>query len=429
MSFAARFLSATAAILNMRGSGQRSPFQLSSCAVHLASVTMAEFATGQSASRNLPTAASLFSSASQGVEWEDKFNLVDKVGKVGTARTRQDDEDEDEDEDNQDDDSPHEGDEDVQDSESSPSRSSDDQLGGSELLQLRKENNSLVQRLSLMEAKHAKHIDDLELKLKRAIETHEEVEKKLKMQLETVLHEQQAAVENARKVRSILTQVSSWVRQVQRSAQAERTSRHLVKPVNRDLVLMMTPRNDSPYTLWTTGANLGTNVPECLAPPTTSGSYGVQIDEPRQASLPPPAPGRNRSKSLPGKGFNYVGYSIASPASRPSEIVLKPIGGTEIVLDGLPSVDCKPHNDTPVPKRSPGALFAYCAQMVTTSLAGVRSSPEPRAKVTPTWKTDRLPPVREELEIDEETGQCSAQALRRSQRLNVAPPSLSIGLL
>lgn len=104
--------------------------------------------------------------------------------------------------------------------------------------------------------------------------------------------------------------------------------------------------------------------------------------------------------------------------------MLKPVGGNEIVLDGLPSVNCKPHNDTPVPKRSPGALFAYCAQVVTTSLAGVRSSPEPRVKVTPAWKGDRLPSV---LEGDEETGQCSNRA--SSQRPSVALPSLSIGLL
>ncbi|EGZ17167.1 hypothetical protein PHYSODRAFT_498356 [Phytophthora sojae] len=201
-----------------------------------------------------------------------------------------------------------------------------------------------------METQHAQYIDDLEKKLQHAIRTHKEMEQKLQLQLETVQQEQQAAVENARKVSTILTRVSSWMRQVQRSAQAERHSRHVVKSVSRDLELTVTPRSDSPYTLWTTGASLATNVPECH-------------DEPRQATLPPPAPGRNRSKrsSLPGKGFHY---------------------------------------------RSPGALFAYCAQVVTTSLAGVRSSPEPRVKVTPAWKGDRLP-----------------------QRPSVALPSLSIGLL
>ncbi|KAE8915121.1 hypothetical protein PF005_g9057 [Phytophthora fragariae] len=391
---------------------------------------MAEFTSSCSVPRSLPPAASLFSTSSLGDEWEDKLKSVDKdtiVAKVMPVWTREQDEDN---QDNQDSDDPHEGDDgESPDSEISPSRCRD-------LQQLRSENRALVQRLALMETQHAQHIDDLEAKLQRAAMSHKEMEQKLKLQLETVRQEQQAAVENARKVRTILTRVSNWMRQVQRSAQAER---HVVKTVSRDLELMMTPRSDSPYTLWTTGASLATNVHECHESPKATNNivlddnslrsdcYGVQIDgvsEPRQPTFPPPAPGRNRSKSLPGKCFNYVGYSIASPCSRPSEVVLKPIGGTEIVLDGL---KIKSRDDTPVPKRGPGSLFAYCAQVVTTSLAGVRSSPEPRAKVTPAWKTDRLAPVREELEVDEETGQCRARA--SSQRLTVAPPSFSIGLL
>lgn len=261
---------------------------------------MAELPTRQSAARSLPTAASLFSTSSQGVEWEDKLNSVDKdalaAGKTPSVWRPGEKEDADN---NQDSDDPHEGGEDVQDSEISPSRRED----RSELQQLRNENQTLVQRLALMETQHAQYIDDLEKKLQHAIRTHKEMEQKLQLQLETVQQEQQAAVENARKVSTILTRVSSWMRQVQRSAQAERHSRHVVKSVSRDLELTVTPRSDSPYTLWTTGASLATNVPECHESPTAtnkldlddnslrSDCYEVQIDgvsEPRQATLPPP---------------------------------------------------------------------------------------------------------------------------------------------
>ncbi|GMF40915.1 unnamed protein product [Phytophthora fragariaefolia] len=398
---------------------------------------MAELASCCQASRGLPTAASLFPTTSQGIEWQGKLNSVDKdtaVGKVLPGWTNEDDED------NQDDDNPHEGDEDVHDSESS-APCCEGKLGDGELHQLRIDHTAMMERLAQMEAQHAKQIDVLEVKLQQAIANHRDAEKKLELQLKTVLDEQQAAVENARKVRSILARVSTWVSQVQRSVHAVRPSRHVAKPVNSDHELVMTPRHDSPYKLWATDVKPTTNASESLTAShkltlqplqwSASDSYSVRIDdtsETCQTALPPPAPGRHRSKSLPGIGFSYVGYNIASPqSSQPSEIVLKP--GPEIILDGLPSVSNKPRSDTPVPKRSPGNLFAYCAQVVTTSLAGVRSSPELRVKSLPAWKGDRLPSVLEELEIDEETGQCTPRASNNNQRLNISLPNLSIGLL
>ncbi|KAL3668859.1 hypothetical protein V7S43_006151 [Phytophthora oleae] len=300
----------------------------------------------------------------------------------------------------------------------------DEDVADGELQTLRSENSTLVQRLKRMEMEHTQHIDKLEAKLQKAIETHKEIEQRLKTQLQTVLQEQQAAVENARKVRSVLTRVTGWMRQVQRAAQRERCSH------TREFELTVTPRADSPYTLW---VGEPTDTPERDEPPNkftlnqqwpVPDSYGVEIEVTSQngASSPPPAPGRHRTRTPPGKGFNYVGYCASSPSSRPSEVVHKPSGGHEIMLDGLPSVCSAPHQDTPVPKQHVGRLLSYCAQVVTTSLAGVRSSSSP-GKTVPAWKLDRLAPL---LEVDEEAGQC---APRTQSRLNVAVPNLSIGLL
>ncbi|EEY61033.1 uncharacterized protein PITG_01277 [Phytophthora infestans T30-4] len=167
---------------------------------------------------------------------------------------------------------------------------------------------------------------DHAVKLQQTIETHKQIEQRLRSQLQTVQHEQQAAADNARRVRSLLTRVSNWMRQVQHAAQRERSSIHKSKLVAHDLELRVTPRTESPYRLWSSGTRLATNVPDVNP-------------------LPPPAPGRNRAKSLPAKGFSY---------------------------------------------RSTGSLLAYCAHVVTTSLSGGRSPPSPQSKVTPAWKLDRL---------------------------------------
>lgn len=388
--------------------------------------------------RNLPPSASLFLARPSRVEWHDNLHSADKNNVFGKSVPAWQDEEEDN---NQESDEPH-GADDVdgqEESKCSPQRreGGERKLHNDELQQLKIENSTLVQRLARMEIQHAERVGTLEAKLQQAIENHKEIEQRLKSQLETVLHEQQAAVENARKVRTILTRVSGWVRQVQRSAQTERPSLHVVKPVDHDLELRMTPRTDSPYRLWASGASLATNVLECHESPTAFNKftlnqdplqwpapdcYGVQIDI-NVNSLPPPAPGR---KNIPDKGFNYVGFNVPSPSNRSAEVVPQPLAGTEIILDGLPLVS---RRGTPVPKRSAGGLLSYCAQVVTTSLAGVRSSTSPLAKVTPAWKLDRLAPLREEPEIDEEAGQCSPLVSSRGQHLNVALPSLSIGLL
>ncbi|KAK1945665.1 hypothetical protein P3T76_002713 [Phytophthora citrophthora] len=319
----------------------------------------------------------------------------------------------------------NEEDNNQQDEEKEP-EGHDQDVSGDELQTLRSENSKLEQRLKRMEMEHSQQIQKLEAKLQKAIETHKEIEQRLKTQLHTVLQEQQAAAENARKVRSVLTRVTGWMRQVQRAAQRERSSH-----VN-DLELTVTPRPDSPCTLW-----VGTtDTPECDEPSNkltlnqnplqwpVPDSCGVEIEGTSQngANSPPPAPSRHRTKNLPVKGFNYVGYCASSPSSRSSEDVHKPSGGHEIVLNGLPSVCNAPHKDTPVPKQHVGRLLSYCAQVVTTSLAGVRSSSSP-GKTVSAWKLDRLAPL---LEVDEEAGEC---APRTQSRLNVAVPNLSIGLL
>ncbi|GMF32606.1 unnamed protein product [Phytophthora lilii] len=383
--------------------------------------------------QKLPTAASLFPASSHDIDWQSKLNSVDMdeavASKAAPNWVLEDDED------NQQDDGPHKGDSVRKAENHSPWR--DNHGGSNELQHLRDENTDLMQRITHMKTQHAQQISALEEKLQQAIETHRAVEQQLSLQLKTVMHEQQAAVENARKVSTILTRVSNWVRQVQRSAPNERLAIYTPKPVVHDLELAVTPSNDAPYNLWTSRASPA-NVLEYqeesaairLKPTckrlhrSASDAHIESVFQYRISTLPPPAPGRNRAKSMPGTAFNYVKCS----SKRSSEVVSKPVLGPEIVLDGLPSDDHAPRKDTPLPKRSASSLLAYCAQVVTTSLTSVRSSPEPRAKVTPAWKLD-LSPVQEELEIDEEAGQCKARSLNRNQRLNVALPSLSIGLL
>ncbi|KAG2788037.1 hypothetical protein PC129_g7399 [Phytophthora cactorum] len=376
-----------------------------------------------------PIATSLLSVSSPDVAWQDNLIAVSKEGVVGKIEPNCEDEEGDN---NQEED----GSSAVDDNECHGHKKVEislpksEALDGSDKLQhLQNDNATLARRLAQMEAEHARSVGKLEAKLKQTIETHRQVEQQLRSQLQTVLHEQQAAAENARKVRTLLTRVSNWMRQVQRAAQRER-SLHSAKRVARDLELRVTPRTESPYVLWSSGASLATNVPECDESPTASkftqnqqcpDSYGILIDS-NVNPLPPPAPGRNRAKSLPVNCFNYVGYPVPSPAEGD---MLKPVGGTEFVLDGLLSVGTAPRRDTPMRKRSAGSLLAYCAQVVTTSLAGVRSSPSPKAKVTPAWKLDRLSSVHE---VDEEAGQCSRSG-SRSKPLDVALPNLSIGLL
>ncbi|KAG1704285.1 hypothetical protein DVH05_006293 [Phytophthora capsici] len=313
-----------------------------------------------------------------------------------------------------------------QDDEKESESCHDQDASGDELKTLRNKNSILEQCLKRMEMEHSQQIDKLETKLQKSIQTHKEIEQRLKMQLQTVLQEQQAAAENARKVRSVLTRVTAWMRQVQRAAQRERNSH------TNELELTVTPRADSPYTLW-----VGTtDTPECDEPSNkitlnqnplqwpVPDSYGAEIEVTSQNGdkAPPPAPGRHRTKNHPVKGFNYVGYCASSPSSRAAESLPKPSGGQEIVLDGLPSVCSVPHKATPVPKQHVGRLLSYCTQVVKTSLAGVRSN-SPPGKTVPSWKLDRLAPL---LEVDEEAGQC---APRTQSRLNVAAPNLSIGLL
>ncbi|KAG7390969.1 hypothetical protein PHYPSEUDO_006104 [Phytophthora pseudosyringae] len=388
----------------------------------------------ESTPQKIRAAASLFS---PDVEWQGKLVSAVKDGIIVKTAPSWGLEKEGN---NQEEDAPDEmddGDSQENSTRSSPKHETPDK--SVELQHLRNENSALVQRLARVETEHVQSVDKLEAKLQQAIETHREIEQRLRSQLQTVLDEQQAAVENARKVRSVLTRVSSWMRQVQRAAQSECSALHGAKPPLQGFELQVTPRTDTPYTLWTGGASLATKCESPTASYTFTlnqdpvqwpvpDSYEVLVDS-TVNSLPPPAPGRHRTKDLSYKGFSYVGYSVPSPSSGPTEVVPNLFGGTEFVLNGLPSVDTASHKDTPVPKRGAGSLLAYCAQVVTTSLASVRSSPSPQERNTPAWKLDRLAPVLEVLEVDEETGQCSARPTIRSQPLNVAVPNLSIGLL
>ncbi|ETO73866.1 hypothetical protein AM587_10008898 [Phytophthora nicotianae] len=380
-----------------------------------------------------PTVASLLSD----VAWHDKLNSAAKENIIGKAKAVPNWEDEQE-ANNQEEDGSSAVDNARHDHNDVkiPLRKCETlgkSLDRDELRHLRTENATLSRRLTQMEKEHARSVEKLETKLQQTIATHRQIEQRLRSQLQTVLHEQQAAAENARKVRTILNRITKWMRQVQRAAQRERSLRN-AKPVAQDLELRMTPCSESSYKLWTSGANLATNVSKCEESPTASNkfslnqgplqwpdSYKILIDN-NVNPVPPPPPGRNRAKSLPAKGFNYVGYPVLPPAEGS---LTKPSGGTEVVLDGLPPVDASPRR---VRKRSAGSLLAYCAQVVTASLAGARSSPSPQAKVTPVWKLDSLLAVREEHEIDEEAGQCSRSATN-SKPLDVALPNLSIGLL
>ncbi|KAF4128003.1 hypothetical protein GN958_ATG22831 [Phytophthora infestans] len=359
------------------------------------------------------------------VGWQCYLNSVTKEGLVGKSKTLPNWEDEG-DANNQEDDESSVDDNECQTNENTFLSKCEALEEKDELQQLRSENTTLTQRLTQMEKDHA-------VKLQQTIETHKQIEQRLRSQLQTVQHEQQAAADNARRVRSLLTRVSNWMRQVQHAAQRERSSIHKSKLVAHDLELRVTPRTESPYRLWSSGTRLATNVPECDESPTSSNkislnqgplqwpdSYGILIDK-SVNPLPPPAPGRNRAKSLPAKGFSYVGYPLPSP---PEGRLLKPIDGVEFVLDGLPSAGSSPRK---VRKRSTGSLLAYCAHVVTTSLSGGRSPPSPQSKVTPAWKLDRLSSASED-HVDEEAGQRNRSA-SSNKPLDVALPNLSIGLL
>ncbi|KAF1776594.1 hypothetical protein GQ600_6286 [Phytophthora cactorum] len=200
-----------------------------------------------------PIATSLLSVSSPDVAWQDNLIAVSKEGVVGKIEPNCEDEEGDN---NQEED----GSSAVDDNECHGHKKVEislpksEALDGSDKLQhLQNDNATLARRLAQMEAEHARSVGKLEAKLKQTIET----------------HRQQAAAENARKVRTLLTRVSNWMRQVQRAAQRER-SLHSAKRVARDLELRVTPRTESPYVLWSSGASLATNVPECDESPTAS---------------------------------------------------------------------------------------------------------------------------------------------------------------
>jgi len=200
----------------------------------------------QGVPRNLPAAAALFLADDVDVNWQGKLSLADKQGAVGKSAPdwglEQDDN-------NQEENGPHDGETHGVHRDAKPGQ--DGLIENDELHQLRRENASMAQRLELLKTQHVQRIGALEEKMQLAIATHNAIEHELRAQLETVLHEQQEAVENARKVRKILSRVSTWVRQVQRAASSQLPPPHAATPGGHDLELAMTPRTSTPYTLWT----------------------------------------------------------------------------------------------------------------------------------------------------------------------------------
>ncbi|RLN82917.1 hypothetical protein BBJ28_00000886 [Nothophytophthora sp. Chile5] len=80
-----------------------------------------------------------------------------------------------------------------------------------ELQRLRKENAALLHRLKHLETQHDQCVTHLQTQLQQTTEAHREAERRLNTQLQRLRSEQQAAVDNARKMRAVLARVSNWL--------------------------------------------------------------------------------------------------------------------------------------------------------------------------------------------------------------------------
>ncbi|CEG48579.1 uncharacterized protein PHALS_06395 [Plasmopara halstedii] len=284
----------------------------------------------------------------------------------------------------------------------------------SEVQYLRNENASLNQRLTQIESVYAQNLEKLEMKLKQTVETHVAIEQRLRSRLLSVLQEQQEAVENARKVRSIISRISDWMHQVQQATQ-RKCSGH--KSFVLDIEPCVTPHSEAPYKLWSKGVHLATNIPECEKSPTSSIQY--EMDRKHSLKLVPPIVfSRNRAKSLPAQGSNYVENAMPSLLVEKS---IHPYERSEVIVDGLPSISATGNRGSRASKRSASNILAYCAQVVSTSLTSVGSS-----KVDSVWRRD--PINADKQDVDEEAGQCWRLPIETEPQ-DVALPNLSIGLL
>ncbi|KAL8008924.1 hypothetical protein Plhal710r2_c081g0180341 [Plasmopara halstedii] len=240
----------------------------------------------------------------------------------------------------------------------------------SEVQYLRNENASLNQRLTQIESVYAQNLEKLEMKLKQTVETHVAIEQRLRSRLLSVLQEQQEAVENA----------------LQQATQ-RKCSGH--KSFVLDIEPCVTPHSEAPYKLWSKGVHLATNIPD-----------------------------RNRAKSLPAQGSNYVENAMPSLLVEKS---IHPYERSEVIVDGLPSISATGNRGSRASKRSASNILAYCAQVVSTSLTSVGSS-----KVDSVWRRD--PINADKQDVDEEAGQCWRLPIETEPQ-DVALPNLSIGLL
>ncbi|RLN48854.1 hypothetical protein BBJ28_00003118 [Nothophytophthora sp. Chile5] len=270
-----------------------------------------------------------------------------------------------------------------------------------ELQRLRKENAALLHRLKHLETQHDQSVADLQMQLQQTAEAHREAEHRLNTQLKRLRSEQQAAVDNARKMRAVLARVSNWVHQLQRVA---RQPPQLPRAASReqDLELSMAPRD----------------VPSISQAESASPHHAFPI--------PPPAPGRYRAQSVPNKGFSRaVSRNRCVSVVSPDLAIGGPVLASIAVND---ESEAAPSNNTPTTKGSATGLLAYCAQLVTTSLSASLSSPSPNSKVIPAWKLDHFSPVREP-EFDQELGQWCGEQSKERREINVALPNLALGLL